>query len=73
MDGSLENRLTEEPYRSRVRGKTGWIREVSALSGYVQALSGEVFAFSILFNGYRGRNATMKSVQDRICRIIVEG
>jgi PBP4 family serine-type D-alanyl-D-alanine carboxypeptidase len=73
VDGSLENRLTDEPYRSRVRGKTGWIREVSALSGYVQALTGEVFAFSILFNGYRGRNATMKSIQDRICRIIVEG
>lgn len=73
MDGSLEKRLTEEPFRSRVRAKTGWIREVSALSGYVQSLSGDIFAFSILFNGYKGRNAVMKSIQDDICRIIIEG
>jgi PBP4 family serine-type D-alanyl-D-alanine carboxypeptidase len=73
VDGSLKRRLTQEPYRSRVRGKTGWIREVSTLSGYAQAVSGEVFAFSILFNGYKGRNATMKSIQDTICRAIVDG
>ncbi|MHC4942445.1 MAG: D-alanyl-D-alanine carboxypeptidase/D-alanyl-D-alanine endopeptidase [Planctomycetota bacterium] len=72
MDGSMEHRLTGHPYRSRVRGKTGWIREVSALSGYAQSLSGEVFAFSILFNGYKGRNAEMKSVQDAICRVMVD-
>jgi len=73
MDGSLENRMTEEPYRCRVRGKTGWIREVSALSGYAQSLSGEVFAFSILFNGYKGSNSVMKSIQDDICRALVNG
>jgi D-alanyl-D-alanine carboxypeptidase/D-alanyl-D-alanine-endopeptidase (penicillin-binding protein 4) len=73
VDGSLEHRLTDPPYSSRVRGKTGWIREVSALSGYAQALDGEVYAFSILFNGYRGSNAVMKSIQDQICRIIVDG
>jgi D-alanyl-D-alanine carboxypeptidase/D-alanyl-D-alanine-endopeptidase (penicillin-binding protein 4) len=72
MDGSLERRLEAEPYRSRVRGKTGWIREVSALSGYAQSLDGEVFAFSILFNQYKGSNAEMKGVQDAICRVMVE-
>lgn len=73
MDGSLEERLAEDPFRSRVRAKTGWIREVSALSGYVQSLSGDIFAFSILINGYKGRNVVMKSIQDDICRILVEG
>jgi len=73
VDGSLERRLMEEPYRYRVRGKTGWIREVSALSGYAQSLSGDVFAFSILFNNYRGMNVEMKAVQDSICRAVVDG
>jgi len=71
-DGSLEKRMTEERYRKRVRAKTGWIREVSALSGYVQAQSKEVFAFSIIFNGYRGSNSQMKKVQDDICRVVVD-
>lgn len=71
-DGSLKERLTEERYRSRVRAKTGWIREVSALSGYVQAQSKEVFAFSIIFNGYKGVNSKMKKVQDDICRVVVD-
>lgn len=71
VDGSLKKRMTEEPYLSRVRGKTGWIREVSGLSGYAQSLDGEIFAFSILFNKYKGMNAVMKSIQDDICRAIV--
>lgn len=73
VDGSLEKRMTSTPYSSRVRGKTGWIRDVSALSGYCQSLEGEVFAFSILFNKYKGNNSTMKSIQDSICKILVEG
>ncbi len=71
-DGSLKKRLTEKAYRLRVRAKTGWIREVSAFSGYLQSASGEVFAFSILFNGYKGLNARMKKIQDDICRVIVD-
>ncbi len=70
-DGSLKKRMTEEFCRRKVRAKTGWIRAVSALSGYIQAESGEVFAFSILFNRYKGMNADMKKVQDDICRVVV--
>jgi D-alanyl-D-alanine carboxypeptidase/D-alanyl-D-alanine-endopeptidase (penicillin-binding protein 4) len=73
VDGTLERRMTEEPYRMRVRAKTGWINAVSALSGYAQSLGGDVYAFSILFNDYKGGNSTMKGVQDRICRVLVDG
>jgi len=72
MDGSLKKRMNEEPYRQQVRAKTGWIREVSALSGYIRAGSGEVYVFSILFNGYKGMNGEMKKVQDDICRVVVD-
>jgi len=71
-DGSLKKRMTEDRYQMRVRAKTGWIREVSALSGYVQSQSKEVFAFSIIFNGYKGMNSQMKKVQDDICRVVVD-
>jgi len=71
-DGSLKKRLAEKPYRRRVRAKKGWIRGVSALSGYLQASGGEVFAFSILFNGYKGLNKEMKKVQDDVCRTVVD-
>jgi serine-type D-Ala-D-Ala carboxypeptidase/endopeptidase (penicillin-binding protein 4) len=70
-DGSLKKRMTEKSSRRKVRAKTGWIRTVSALSGYIQAVNGEVFAFSILFNRYKGMNADMKKVQDNICRVVV--
>ena len=101
----------------RVRAKTGFINQVSALSGF--ALAGdiggaagggvpgggekvggkgagekggekgaskaaaseraftdggadrEVFAFSILINGFKGANAEMKRVQDDLCCAIV--
>ncbi len=73
VDGSLKNRMKEDAYTMRVRAKTGWIRDVSALSGYVQSRSDGVYAFSIIFNGYKGNNSVMKSIQDSICRAIVDG
>ena len=39
------------PARSRCRGKTGTLSNVSALSGYCRARSGDVYVFSILMNG----------------------
>lgn len=71
-DGNMEKRLTEGNYNKRVRAKTGWIREVSALTGFIQATSGEVYSFSILFNGYKGRNSEMKKIQDNICRAVID-
>jgi D-alanyl-D-alanine carboxypeptidase/D-alanyl-D-alanine-endopeptidase (penicillin-binding protein 4) len=71
VDGSLENRLTELPYRGAVRAKTGWISGASSLSGYVHTASGRVLAFSLLFNGIKpGANSRMKAVQDEFCRAL---
>lgn len=74
VDGTLEKRMTEPEMRYRVRAKTGYIAQVSGLSGYAMSGEGEdseVFAFSILVNGFRGPNAEMKQVQDDLCRAIV--
>ena len=50
----------------RLRAKTGTLRGVSALSGYVEDPEGEVIAFAILVQGYKGSVAPIWEVQNRI-------
>lgn len=51
LDGTLRKRMRNSPAEFNLRGKTGTLRNVSALSGYVKTLDGENLAFSFLFNG----------------------
>ncbi len=67
-DGSLRKRMHD--LGENVRGKTGTMRRVSALSGYVFAPSGRSFAFSILFNNYRGSSRPYRRIQDDLCRLL---
>ena len=67
-DGSLRKRLRDLP--GRVWGKTGTMRGVRALCGYVDGSSSGRYAFAIIFNGYRGPSTPYKEIQDRICRVL---
>lgn len=68
-DGSLRKRMRD--LDGLVVGKTGTLRGVKALSGYV--LSGGIrrFAFSMIVNGIKGWNGPYKRVQDDLCRALV--
>ena len=67
---SWEKRLADDPYRGNVFAKTGRLRGVSALSGYAKAVSGRVYAFSVLCNETRNEWGA-KDGQDEIVRAII--
>ena len=50
QDGTLSDRMRGGAARLRCRGKTGTLSNVSALSGYCEARSGDTYAYSILMN-----------------------
>ncbi len=51
VDGTLEKRFRATEIKGRVRAKTGYLKNVRTLSGYVFTKQGDVLAFSILANG----------------------
>jgi D-alanyl-D-alanine carboxypeptidase/D-alanyl-D-alanine-endopeptidase (penicillin-binding protein 4) len=67
-DGTLAPRMRRGPARSRCRGKTGTLSDVSALSGYCRARSGDVYVFSILMNGANPYGA--RAIQDRMAQAL---
>lgn len=50
VDGTLRYRFTEPHLRGRIQAKTGTLRGIQTLSGYVTNAAGEPLAFSILAN-----------------------
>jgi len=69
-DLSWEKRLETPPYRGNVFAKTGRLRGVSTLSGYAKAVSGRVYAFSVLSNPCHG-DWPAKNSQDEIVKAII--
>ena len=67
-DGTLASRMRGGPARGRCRAKTGTLSNVSALSGYCTARSGDLYAFSILMNGVSPYGA--RGLQDRMAHAL---
>ena len=68
QDGTLFDRMRRGAARWRCRGKTGTLSNVSALSGYCEARSGENYVYSILMNGVYPPSA--RRLQDRMLQAI---
>ena len=65
-DGTLADRMRTGPARSNCHAKTGTLSDVSALSGYCEARSGDVYGFSLLMN--RISPTTARRLQDRMAQ-----
>lgn len=72
-EGRFRTRLATEPYARQIYAKTGYLSGVICLSGYVRATSGRVYAFALLFNGYKTGVWEVYAMQDEILKEVVTG
>jgi len=67
-DGTLAGRLKTKD----LRGKTGTLNSVSALSGYATTASGRHVSYVILFNDTPVRAWTLRDEQDKMAQAITD-
>ena len=70
--GTLGSRLRDLPQPGMARAKTGTLRDVVALSGYVFGEPGRSLAFSFLANGIAGRQDDARALADDIVRALAD-
>jgi D-alanyl-D-alanine carboxypeptidase/D-alanyl-D-alanine-endopeptidase (penicillin-binding protein 4) len=68
--GSLKRRMGSKDMLGKVKAKTGTMKGVTALAGYVETHTREVLAFSIIVNGYSGSSGQYRILQDKICQVL---
>ncbi len=66
VDGTLSGRMQGSPAQGNLHAKTGTLRGVTALSGYVTTADNEELAFSILMQSYPSSAWRYRRVQDAI-------
>ncbi len=71
-DGTLIGRLYRKLYIGRVRAKTGTMRSVSTLSGYITTNRNNVLAFSIMVNGFTSKARRYQHIEDKICQLLID-
>ena len=69
VDGTIGKRYTDVP--GRVRGKTGYISGVRALSGYIETDEGPTVIFSILYNQIPGSVTPYEKLQDEAVMLVM--
>ncbi|MFS0863180.1 D-alanyl-D-alanine carboxypeptidase/D-alanyl-D-alanine-endopeptidase [Fredinandcohnia sp. 179-A 10B2 NHS] len=71
VGGSLRYRMKSPDMAGKVKAKTGTIRTVSALSGYIETRNGEQLIFSILLNNLMD-DSYGKPIEDKIVTLLYE-
>jgi len=71
VDGTLKEKLTDPGSKRKIRGKTGTLRGVNALTGYGVSRDGKRFAFAVLANSQE-KGAGFINHADKIVRQILD-
>ena len=71
-DGVLSKRLIKSPARGKVRAKTGSLRGVSTLAGYIENQTGQKFAFALFLNNFSRKKGCGPWKADKIEDSIIE-
>jgi D-alanyl-D-alanine carboxypeptidase/D-alanyl-D-alanine-endopeptidase (penicillin-binding protein 4) len=69
--GQLEERMRGTPAEARVLAKTGALKGVNGLAGYVVADSGEELAFAVLVGNHAAGSTDAKRAIDAIAHVLV--
>jgi D-alanyl-D-alanine carboxypeptidase/D-alanyl-D-alanine-endopeptidase (penicillin-binding protein 4) len=70
VDGTLSKRMNDMNAQGRVHAKTGTLRGVSCLSGYVNTKNNHLIAFSILEQNFVNQTSYARYIQDQICELL---
>lgn len=70
QDGTLQYRLKDSNAVGHIYAKTGSMSNVRALSGFIRAVNGHEYIFSILINHYSASANEIENLLDRIVTLI---
>jgi D-alanyl-D-alanine carboxypeptidase/D-alanyl-D-alanine-endopeptidase (penicillin-binding protein 4) len=71
VDGTLRNRMRGTPAAGRVLAKTGTLRHVNALGGYLTPRSGDRLVFYMVSNHSTVAGSEVTGAMDEICNLLV--
>jgi serine-type D-Ala-D-Ala carboxypeptidase/endopeptidase (penicillin-binding protein 4) len=71
VDGTLTNRMRGTPAEGRILAKTGTLRHVNALGGYVTPRSGDRLVFYIVANHNAAPAPEVTGAIDEVCNLLV--
>ena len=69
-DGTLKLRMKGSCAEGNLRGKTGNMSGVSALSGYASSADGEPLAFAMIMQNFASSGRHAREIQDRIAALL---
>ena len=70
-DGTLRYRLGG-PLQGKIHAKTGTMESASGLVGYIHTNNNKTLSFTILINGFVGKQTAYHHLQDHICQYLAQ-
>lgn len=71
VDGTLRWRMPNLAKGQNVHAKTGTMKGITGLAGYVKTQNNGTVGFVILINGFVGKYTPYRNFQDKVCQYLV--